>query len=133
MNEIFVKNIKEKFTNQFTIETDEEGEFIKFFAKNTDFGDVIIYQESFNKYIIVLGKFTHTHFDIEGTPNDETIKKTVINMIHFLEELFTDHIVCFGSHESSGGYAELSEIEDLCNKKDELFVWSGKYKKFQNN
>ena len=128
MNEIFVKNIKEKFINQFTIETDEDGEFIKFSAKNTDFGDVIIYEESFGEYIVVLGKFTHVHFDIEGTPNDEIIKETAINIINLLEELFVDNIVCFGSHESGGGYADLNEIEELCNERDELFVWSGKYR-----
>ena len=118
MNLILLKTLNEKFADQFEIISDEIGSFVRFPAKNADFGDVIIYEEKEEReeyqesYIIEIGKITHGHFyeqeEITG----------------FLENLFADRIICYDR-----GWCLRSEFED---DKDlnpgDLFVWSGIYR-----
>lgn len=134
MNPIFVEILNEIFINQFIVEADEHGSFIKFPAKNTDFGDILICEEYPGSYIVIIGIFTHSHFDCYDGAEEEQIKEAVNDIIDFLKNLFTDRIVCHGSHKGGGGWY----LKGSCEEKifddgtDNLFVWSGIFKKAQH-
>ena len=125
MNSILVETLSEKFANQFEIISDDIGSFVRFPAKNIDFGDIIIYEEKEEReeyqgsYMIEIGKITHGHFCIR----EETINENVKEIAAFLENLFADRIICYNK-----GWCLRSEFED---DKDlipgDLFVWSGIY------
>ena len=102
INPIFIEIMNEKFTDQFTVETDENCSFIRFPAKNPDFGDVKIVEEEPGFYTVWLGKFTHQHFDWYEGNMDETNKETAEGIFDFLEKLFDDSIICYGSHKGGG-------------------------------
>ena len=130
MNPIFVEAMNEKFPNQFKTESVNNHLFIVFPAKNFDFGDVDIQEEYQGSYIVTIGKFSHQHFDeYEGT-DDEMATNAAIAVADFLENLFADRIICYGSHEGGGGcYWKGDEENSWADDDDDLFVWSGIYRK----
>ena len=131
MHTLFIAALSEKFPNQFTVELDENHSFIRFPAKSPEFGDVEIYEEYPGAYIVNVGKFTHSHFDCYEGSEDEQMKKAAEIIIDFLEELFADRVICYGTDIWGGfyvkGYYENDErTNDGCT---DYFVWSGMYKR----
>jgi len=120
MNSTLLKSLNEKFANQFEIKFDEIGSFVRFPAKSSDFGDVVIYAESERReeyqggYLIELGKVTHCHI------YSETLNESVAEIIEFLENLFADRIICY----ERGCCLK----EELDGDEGTLLVWSGIYK-----
>ena len=129
MNPIFLEILSMKFTNQFILKTDENGSFISFPAKTRDFGDVNIYEESPGAYILEVGNFTHGHFDIYDGTEDGRIRAAAKEVTEFLTDLFSDQLICYGSHEKGGGwyYKQSDDDEDI--DWTDLFVWSGIYRR----
>jgi len=143
MNTVFIETMKEKFANQLTIASYKDHPFIKFPAKNPEFGDLDIYEEYPGEYIVYVGDFTHSHFYGDGYSDDERAGEAAKEIISFLEGLFADRIICYGSHEKGGGFYSV-EDEDGADwighrtlffflklrqrKPRDLFVWSGIYK-----
>ena len=132
MNPVFIEILNKEFISQHTIEVVNEIEFIVFSANSFDFGDVDIFEEKLGQYIVTLGRFTHTHFNISDIVNDENIQQIAIEITNFLMRVFENDIVCYGSHKGCGGYVDLKEMDKFDEKtleeEKELFVWSGKYK-----
>jgi len=126
LNEVFIKFLSEKFPNQFSIETKEEHTFIKFPAKNSDFGGVEIYEEQHGSYIVEIGKFTHHHIDGYFGAYDEVGKEAAEDVCCFLEKLFTDQIICHGS-DGWGGFLHKESYYESYGMDNELYVWSGLY------
>ena len=127
MHPIFITKLNEKFANQFTFELAEDNSSIIFSAKSPEFGDVEIYEECAGAYIVYVGKFTHIHFDFYTGSEEEQSKEAVENIIDFLENLFADRVICYGSHnEGCGCCGEEDCKDDECT---DYFVWSGIYKK----
>jgi len=123
MNPIFIESMNKIFTNKFVIETTEGQSFIRFPSKSPYFGDIEIYEDALNMYIVVVGKFTHAHFDVYEGSDDEKISEAMNDVIRFLEYLFTDQVICWGSHEGGGGYSLTEHYED--DGWGDLYVWSG--------
>ena len=134
MNPIFIEVMTSKFPNQFTTEFGNDHLFLVFPAKNPDFGDVDICEDYPGAYIVTLGKFTHGHFDVYDGSDDEKAKEAAEEVVDFLENLFADRIVCFGAHETGGGYCfnNSNDIDECANKWGDLFVWSGFFKKAES-
>jgi len=129
---VFITTLNEKFANQFTVELDENNPFINFPAKSSEFGDVDIYEECSGAYIVCVGKFTHCHFDCYTGSEEEQSKEAAEDIIGFLENLFADCVICYGSHEKGGGFHVKEDCEDDEYTFDECvdyFVWSGIYTK----
>jgi len=125
MNELFIEKLKENFNGKFVVKSNDESTYIEFPEKSNEFGNIEIYEEYPGGYIVIVGKFTHTHFDYyEGSEEEITIK-IADDISEFLEEVFSDKIICYGSHLGGGGWF----TADHCRAIDcEKFVWSGKYK-----
>lgn len=103
-----------------------------------DVGDIEIYDDG-SELTVVTGHFTHWHAtDYHGEPKNE--QKIVDNVVSWLERLFADQIVLWGSHSSGGGwynrevardsnpYAANSFVQDTMARMKEgkpLYVWSG--------
>ena len=124
-NTDFVETIIRTFGNIFTFEIDSGGSpFIKFPAKSQDFGDVKIYQNSLDEYMVVVGRFDYDYYGEQ-------------EIIRFLGDLFADKIICyengrgcwFHADDKNGfdDWVRLSKKRNRSNKPSELFVWSGKY------
>ena len=133
MNPKFIEIIKEKIAYQFEIETVDNRVFIVFPAKSLDFGDVDICEESLGEYIVTVGNFSHSHFDRYDGSDDERVVSAAEDVASFLKNLFSDRIICFGSHECGGGYYfnDIGDIHELADERDDLFVWSGIFRKAQ--
>jgi hypothetical protein len=91
-------------------------------------GDVEVYDDG-DELTVVLGKFTHAHFSnhdeaLSPQQKDELISKDVAS---FLEKLFADQIVMWGSHEGAGGWYDRGDASML-QKDAKGYVWSGPVK-----
>ena len=128
MNQIFVEALRGRFPNQFEIKFDENHTFINFPAKNPDFGDVDIYEDSPGAYIVNVGHFTHGHFDCYNGTEEEQSKEAAETIASFLETLFADGIICYGSHEEGGGWYAKGHSA-IWGDDVGGFVWSGVYHK----
>jgi len=63
---------------------------------------------------------------------EEQSKEAAENIIDFLENLFADHVICYGSYEKGGGFYGKEYCEDddyTCDECTDYFVWSGIYRK----
>ena len=132
MNPIFIAALNKKFANQFTIELAENKSFINFPAKSSEFGNVEIWEQYSGAYIVLVGKFTHSHFDCYEGSEEEQIKKAAEHIIDLLENIFADNIICHGSHSGCGGFyvkENCTDNEYTYNECIDYFVWSGIYKK----
>jgi len=125
MSPVFIEAIGKKFPNQFKVEQDEGDSVIIFPAKSADFGDVIIEEESLGSYILHVGKFTHSHFDMYGGSIERQIKEAAENISMWLKGIFADQIVAYGG-EWGGGCGWKEQLKDT---KHDLYVWSGLYRK----
>ena len=128
---IFIAELNKKFANRFTIESEENNTFICFPAKSHEFGTLEIYEEYPGAYIVYVGKFTHCHFDCYEGSEEAQVKEAAEEIIDFLENIFTDNVICYGSHEGGGGcYVKEDEGDEYVNDEYTChFVWSGIYNK----
>jgi hypothetical protein len=88
-------------------------------------GDLEICDDG-DELIVVAGNFTHGHFsDFDQTLTaDEKQRRIVDAVLRFLDDLFADRVVLWGSHEAGGGwyYPEYCEAPEA---RPPEYVWSG--------
>jgi len=132
MNTIFIELLNKKYNNQFVIETNENNSFIRFPAKCADFGDICIYEDEPGGYIVEVGNFTHGHYDLYEGTEDEMTKEAAEDIIDFLEKLFSDSVICYGSHKGGGGWYLKEDDKSENIDWTDLFVWSGLFRKSKN-
>nr|WP_297169257.1 hypothetical protein [uncultured Dysgonomonas sp.] len=128
---VFIAELNKKFANRFTIESEGNNTFICFPAKSQEFGTIEIYEECPGAYIVYVGKFTHCHFDCYEGSEEAQVKEAAEEITDFLENIFTDNVISYGSHEGGGGcYVKEYEGDDYVNDDyTHYFVWSGIYTK----
>lgn len=96
-------------------------------AIHPDVGDVVISDEGY-EVTLQAGRFTHGHFanydqNLSDTQKAERISEDIVQ---FLDDLFADRIVLWGSHNSSGGWYPRDEPRPgFWSGRGELYVWSG--------
>jgi hypothetical protein len=129
LNQLFIDILFEKYNNLLIIETEKNSAFIKFPAKSSDFGNVCICEEEVGSYIVEVGKFTHGHFDLYDGTEEERIVEAANDIVDFLEKLFSDQIICYGSHQHGGGWHLIQNDEEENIDWTDSFVWSGLYKR----
>src|SRR5262245_34891909 len=75
-----------------------------FAAAHPDVGDVQIFDDG-SEVTLVAGNFTHGHFsDFDSKSAEEAEKNIVDDVIAFLERLFADQVVLWGSQRGGGGW-----------------------------
>jgi hypothetical protein len=96
-------------------------------AIHPEVGDVVISDDGY-ELTLEAGNFTHSHFSNYDNSLSETQKAERIaeDVSQFLEELFADRVILWGSHAGSGGwYPRDAEPSELFSGHGELYVWSG--------
>ena len=105
---------------------------IVFPAVHPEVGDLQIFDDG-SEVTIVAGNFTHGHFSaFDSKSSEETEAQIVDEVIEFLERLFADEIVLWGSHRGGGGWYDRSRSAQTpphrLRKGQILYVWSGPLK-----
>ena len=94
-------------------------------AIHPEFGDVEIIDDG-DELTVVLGKFTHSHFNCYEDNLSETDKsqKIVTELIKFLQDVFSDQVVFYGTQGVGGGCFS-KERKPPENIRSKCYVWSG--------
>ncbi len=96
-------------------------------AIHPEVGNLVISDEGY-EVTLEAGNFTHSHFSNydESLSEDQKAERIAEDVTQFLEELFADRIVFWGSHSVSGGWFPRGEQPSpLFRAHGKLFVWSG--------
>jgi hypothetical protein len=73
-------------------------------AAHPEVGDVELHDDG-HEITAYIGHFTHSHFaNYDDIPTAEKEKLISENVGYFLDQLFADRIVMWGSHQGGGGY-----------------------------
>jgi hypothetical protein len=95
-----------------------------FAAQHPQVGDVEIFDDG-SEATLVAGHFTHGHFsDFSSKSPAEAEQNVVDDIVDFLDRLFADQVVLWGSHRSRGGWYN-RENEKSGSVKGQRYVWSG--------
>jgi hypothetical protein len=96
-------------------------------AIHPEVGDVVI---SDDRYELTLqaGNFTHSHFSNyeDNLSEEQKAERIAEDVAQFLEELFADRVILWGSHNGGGGwYPRDAQPPRASDGHGELYVWSG--------
>jgi hypothetical protein len=95
-----------------------------FAAAHPDVGDVQIFDDG-SELTLVAGKFTHGHFSDFDSKSPEVAEENIVqSVIDFLERLFADQVVLWGSQRGGGGWYNRDRGQSEF-AKGPLYVWSG--------
>ena len=89
-------------------------------------GDIEIYDDG-NELTVVAGYFTHGHFSNydDGLSDDQKAETIVEAVLDFLENLFADRVILYGSQEGQGGWYYSDVEEKEFRQYGNQYVWSG--------
>lgn len=101
---------------------------VTFPAKHPSVGDILIYDEG-DEITLVAGNFTHGHFsNYDDIPVQQKEKLIAEKVSAFLEKLFSDKVILWGSHTGIGGWQEADPESPKRWKHKNEHVWSGPLK-----
>jgi hypothetical protein len=84
-----------------------------------------VLQDDDEEITAFLGRFTHGHFsNYDKIPTAEKEKIIAEDVVRFLEDLFADRIVMWGSHRGMGGWHPIDSHSLVSHGRKE-YVWSG--------
>lgn len=87
--------------------------------------DVQVFDDG-DEITIIVGKFTHGHFsNYDDIPVAEKEKLITEGIVGFLEKLFSDQVVLWGSHEGIGGWRIIDAESRRNSSQRSGYVWSG--------
>ena len=101
---------------------------VRFEAIHPEVGEIEV-EEDGPELIVSVGNFTHAHFANYDTSLSQEQADEIItdNVVSFLEDIFSDRIVMWGSHGGGGGYyvRESQPSSALATNRGKEYVWSG--------
>ena len=119
--------LQSRFPGQGVVGHGSNAPCMIFPAKHPDVGDVQIYDDG-DEVTLIAGNFTHGHFsnhdDISLEKREQEIAEVVAD---FLDRLFADQVVLWGSQQGIGGWRVVEPGSDRI-PKDSEYVWSGPIK-----
>ncbi len=129
---MLLKAIKKEIESTFpSLEfiTNEKKGLIAIPPKDKDIGFIEI-QDDTNEATVFIGNFTHSHFGCyeENFTAGQKTNYIVAEVMTFLNDMFNDQVVMWGSHTKGGGYylkGNKSNSKTLLGKQHEEWVWSG--------
>ena len=94
-------------------------------SAHPEVGDVVI-QDDGTEVTVCLGNFTHSHFaNYEDTlTQEQKVEQITADVVAFLEDLFADRVVLWGSRRGAGGWRSRDDEAKHSNYVVE-YVWSG--------
>lgn len=108
----------------------EESRFLVYPCEHPDVGDLEIFDDG-NEVTVLIGRFTHAHFDCydKGVSESEKVTRICDDVVDFLEELFADRLELYGSHSRGGGCRAIrGKKRGVLSRAlfgRDSFVWSG--------
>lgn len=94
-------------------------------AAHPEIGDLVL-QDDDDEVTAFVGRFTHSHFsNYEDIPTAEKERIIAENVVAFLDDLFADRIVMWGSHRGMGGWHSI-DAHSLPSVGRKKYVWSGR-------
>jgi hypothetical protein len=127
ITEKLIPRLRERFPNQSMKFGVPPAALVVISAAHPEVGDVQIFDEG-TELTLVAGNFTHGHFsDFNSKSADEAERNIVDHVVQFLERLFADEIVMWGSQRGSGGWylRGQSKVDQTLKPSGPLYVWSG--------
>jgi hypothetical protein len=89
-------------------------------------GDIEIYDGGY-ELTVVAEKFTHGHFS--NYDNSLSVEEKADDItecvVIFLEYLFADRVILWGSHQGSGGWFYAENEDSDFPRTEEKYLWSG--------
>jgi hypothetical protein len=125
LSEVLIPKLQRKFSGRGLHVATPPLPCACFPAVHPEIGDIEIYDDG-DELTVVAGKFTHGHF----SNYDETLsvqhkaEQITDALVCFLQEVFADEVVFWGSHEAGGGWHRRGERSEWQQDGKE-YVWSG--------
>ena len=126
-----VQRLKEEFPEREFQFSNPPGPAVTIPPDCAEVGAIEIYDED-DELTLYLGRFTHTHFspyNYTGFSEDELVAELVEDTVQFLQDVFSDKVVFWGAHESSGGTYRIDRppSKSPIKRWGPRYVWSGEY------
>lgn len=125
IRDFLIPLLTERFPGRFLVSEPGVEPCVTFPAKHPEVGDVQIHDEG-GEITLIAGKFTHGHFSnydqIAVVEKEKIIAK---NVVEFLDKLFLDQVVLWGSHAGGGGWRFIGRDVSEKPKHRKEYVWSG--------
>lgn len=123
--DVLLRILEKRFPGKGILGTNSDEPCITFHAKHPDFGDILILDDG-EEVTIIAGNFTHGHFsNYDNIPQNEKEEIIAENVAGFLELVFSDQVIFWGTHKSVGGWHVLGADPLPRRKHEGDFVWSG--------
>jgi hypothetical protein len=122
--------LRAKFPISGMRESPGKSPFAVFPAIHPEVGDIEISDDG-DELTVVVGKFTHSHFDSheQGISDGERAERICRSVLQFLDDLLADRIEMFGTHLRGGGTRlRADEGRGIFSKiffGRRTYVWSG--------
>jgi hypothetical protein len=123
--EILIPKLKGRFADRGLRTASSPSPCAVFPAGYPEFGDIQIYDDG-DELTVVAGNFTHGHFSNydEALSVQQKAEAITDAVLQFLEQVFADEVVFWGSHEAAGGWHKRGEFSEWHRGAKE-YAWSG--------
>jgi len=119
-----ISRLRECFPDRRAVLGEPPGPVVVYPAEHPEVGDVEIFDHG-GEITLVAGRFTHGHFSDYGSWSvEESARRIVEDVVSFLEDLFADRVVMWGSHEGGGGWHG-RDADPAWRVAGPVYVWSG--------
>jgi len=123
---ILIPKLQQRFPERGLVVSVPPSPCATFPAIHPEVGDIQIYDEG-GELTLIAGNFTHGHFsnyddELSLEQHEEAIAEAVVD---FLEALFDNQIVLWGSHKCSGGWHRIGADNPIWAKDVKRYLWSG--------
>ena len=125
IRDVLIPLLTRRFPNRFVVAEPGTEPCVTFPAKHPEVGDVEIYDDG-GEITLIAGKFTHGHFsNYDEIPTAQKESQIAEDVAAFLDRLFSDQVVLWGSHKGSGGWHAIDDGSQNRTRHGNEHVWSG--------
>jgi hypothetical protein len=122
-----IHRLRERFAGRAVVFGVPPAACATFAAAHPAVGDIQIFDDG-SEVTLMAGRFTHDHFsDFDSKSAEEAENNIVDDVVAFLDRLFADQVVLWGSHRGRGGWyiRGAKEVREAVRSNGPLYVWSG--------
>jgi hypothetical protein len=126
ISDILIPKLQERFVGRGMRVASPPSPCALFPAEHPDVGEIQIYDDG-SEVTLVAGNFTHGHFSNydDELSVDQKAEQISGEVVTFLDALFADRIVLWGSHKQGGGWCHLDHSSSAHGPEQKKYVWSG--------
>ena len=128
ISEVLIPELRDRFRNQGLQIGSSPDPIAVFPPAHPSIGEISIMDEG-GEVLVYIGNITHSHFNTydETLTPEQKVEAVSAMVINFLEDLFKDRVLLWGSAKGRGGsfHQFKGVVPDDIPKEEKLFVWSG--------